>query len=158
MSILIELYMRLYRGWMSFPEKMRYLFVGGYNTVVSYALYAGILWLFGGKRAQLALFLSFLISSLNSFLTQKWFVFGSRGRYLMEYVKCLLAWGISYLFNALILALLIQIFKVDPYVAQIVALVLVTVNSYLMLKYVAFRADGLKQLFAGCYHKKGKNI
>lgn len=152
MKHLVALYLKLYHFWMSFPEKGRYVLVGGYNTVVSYALYAGLLWLSGGAWAQCALFLSFLISSLNSFLTQKWFVFATKGDYGREYLKCLLAWGISYVLNALLLALLITGLGLNPYLAQFLALVLVTVNSYLMLKYIAFQAGGLKRL-AACFLK-----
>lgn len=136
MHKLIDLYLTIYHFWMKQPEKLRYLLVGGYNTVVAYGLYALFLWLWG--KPQLALFLSYIVSSINSYWTQKIYVFGTRGHYLTEYFKCLFSWGVSYLLNVFLLKLFLWA-EYNPYVAQVVAIILVTINSYLMLKYVAFQ-------------------
>ena len=85
MKKLIELYLNIYHFWMRLPEKLRYLLVGGYNTVVSYGLYALILW--GWSKPQMALFLSFIISSVNSYWTQKIYVFGTKGNCKKEYAR-----------------------------------------------------------------------
>lgn len=132
---------------MTWPEKIRYILVGGYNTVVSYALYALFLWLWG--HPQLALFLSFLISSLNSYWTQKIYVFATRGNYLKEYIKCLFCWGIGYLLNTGILQSLIWM-GTNPYLAQGIALALVAVGSYLMLKYLAFQNHKKRKTNENC--------
>ncbi len=132
-----EWYDVLFRFWMTFPEKIRFLLVGGYNTVVSYALYSLFLYLLGGMMAQTALFLSFLVSSVNSYWTQRIYVFQSKNKALFkEYIRCLTAWGVNYVINAGLLFVLTWF--LNPYLAQLVALTLVTVNSYLMLKYMAF--------------------
>ena len=136
MNKLIEWYKIVFRFWMRFPEKIRYLLVGGYNTVVSYALYAALLWY--GREPQLALFLSFLISSVNSYLTQKYYVFNTPKVQSWEYLRCLMSWGISYVINAFLLKGLLMT-GMNPYLAQFIALAIVTINSYLMLKYLAFR-------------------
>ena len=128
--------MIIFRFWMKWPEQIRYILVGGYNTVISYALYALFLWLWG--RPQLALFLSFVTSSVNSYWTQKIYVFATRGNYLKEYIRCLLCWGIGYFLNTGILQGLLWM-DVNPYLAQVFALALVAVGSYLMLKYLAFQ-------------------
>ena len=136
MNKIIDLYFKLFHFWMRFPEKIRYLLVGGYNTVVSYALYALFVW--WGMHPQLALFLSFLVSSVNSYWTQKIYVFNTRGNVMKEYIKCLFSWGISYLLNAALLEFFLSLHW-NKYFAQFVALALVTINSYLMLKYIAFQ-------------------
>ena len=146
MSKLIELYLQIFHFWMRFPEKVRYLLVGGYNTVISYALYALFLWMSDNHHPQAALFASFLISSINSYWTQKIYVFGTRGNYGREYVRCLFSWGISYLMNVCLLQFFLWL-NWNPYVAQFLALALVTVNSYLMLKYIAFQN-----------HKRGNHV
>ncbi len=138
MRKLIELYLKLFHIWMRFPEKLRYLLVGGYNTVVSYALYALFLYMSGNRYPQLALFASFLVSSVNSYWTQKIYVFGTKGNWKREYVRCLFSWGISYLMNMCLLQGFLWL-GLNPYVAQFIALALVTINSYLMLKYIAFQ-------------------
>ena len=138
MNKVIDLYLYLFRIWLRFPEQLRYILVGGYNTVFSYALYAFFLWISGHTHPQTALFLSFLLSSFNGFWTQKIFVFATHNNWKKEYIKCLFGWGISYLLNIILLDILLY-FNWDPYSAQILALILVTINSYIMLKYIAFQ-------------------
>lgn len=137
MMKIIALYQTVFQFWMRFPEKIRYLLVGGYNTVISYALYALFLYLMQESYPQAALLLSNLVASVNSYWTQKIYVFGTKGNYWNEYVRCLFSWGCSYVLNAGLLALFLM--KLNPYTAQVLALALVTINSYLMLKYIAFR-------------------
>lgn len=141
MKTLIDLYLRLFAFWMKFPEKIRYVLVGGYNTVISYLLYAWFLWLMNSEYEQVALFLSFIVSSLNSYWTQKIYVFNTRGNIKKEYIKCLISWGASYALNVILLFLFVKMIGMNPYVGQFFALILVTINSYLMLKKFAFRRE-----------------
>lgn len=138
----IDLYLKIYNLWMRLPEKLRYLLVGGYNTVVSYVLYA--LFVMAGMAPQGALLLAFLVSSVNGYWTQKIYVFGTKGNYLAEYGRCLGAWGISYAMNAVLLEGVLWL-GWNALLAQGVALGIVTVNSYLMLKYLAFRVGQKKE-------------
>ena len=134
MNKIINWYWALFRFWMRFPEKLRFVLVGGYNSVISYLFYLLFLWWFGDNRAQLALLLSFFMSSPNSYFTQKIYVFNTSGNYLSEYIKCLGTWSIGYVLNALLLAILIWS-GLDPRLAQAIALVLVAISNYLLLKY-----------------------
>lgn len=139
MHKLIHIYFILFRFWMTFPEKLRFLLVGGYNTVFSYLLYILFLYLLNNDSPQIALILSFLISSLNSYLTQKFFVFNTRGHYLKEYLRCVETWGIAYLFNVGLLWICIHYLKLNAYIAQIPVLILISIINYILLKYFAFR-------------------
>lgn len=139
MKKLLALYNTVFRFWMRFPEKIRFLLVGGYNTVFSYILYAVFLYISEGKYAQTALFGSFIVSSMNSYLTQKFYVFNTRGNYWREYTRCLGVWGVSYLVNALFLWILTAFLSMNPYGAQIIAIIAVTVLNYILLKGFAFR-------------------
>ena len=106
---IIQLYLIVFNFWMKFPQKIRFILVGGYNTVISYGIYALILWSINEKSPQLALFYSFIISSFHNFLTHKIYVFNTKGNYLKEYPKCFLTWSISYFFNTLLLAFFTKI-------------------------------------------------
>ncbi len=148
MKKLINLYLIIFRFWMRFPEKLRFLLVGGYNTVFSYLLYVLLLYLFEryltafistSLAPQIALFLSFTLSSVNSYLTQKFYVFNTRGNYVSEYVRCLGTWGISYGLNAGLLWLFTVILSINPYFSQLLITIILTINSYVLLKYFAFR-------------------
>lgn len=139
MKKLIELYLIVFHFWMRFPEKLRFLLVGGYNTVVSYILYALFLWMSDEDYPQLSLLLSFLLSSINSYITQKFYVFNTRGNYIREYIKCLATWTIGYFLNAGLLFALTKWLGWNPYYAQLSALIFITINNYLLLKYFAFK-------------------
>jgi len=147
MKKLVEFYLVVFRFWMKFPEKIRYLLVGGYNTVISLGLYELFLWLW--NRHQLALFLSFFVSSINSYWTQKIYVFNTRGKVAKEYFRCLFSWGVSYGLNVILLEVFVRL-GMNPRVAQIPALALVTINSYLMLKYIAFQNHKKGEKNEGC--------
>lgn len=136
--------LKVYDFWMRFPEKGRFLLVGGYNTALSYGIFAALAGL--GAAAQAALFAAFVLSSLNSFLTQKTFVFGTKGDYCGEYGRCLVVWAISYLLNAALLFVFMDAAGMNPYAGQLCALCIVTVFSFPMLKYGAFRTQRQKGL------------
>lgn len=138
MKKLVEYYLVLFHFWMKFPEKLRFLLVGGYNTVISYLIYVLCLYFLEGNYSQLALLLSFLISSVNSYLTQKFYVFNTRGHYMREYLLCLASWGISYVANAGLLLGFTAFFSLNPYTAQIPCLIVIAVLNYILLKYIAF--------------------
>ena len=78
MNKLLEWYFIVYRFWMRFPEKLRFILVGGYNTVFGYLLFVALIFLLTEKYNQLALFGSYILSSINSYLTQKYYVFATK--------------------------------------------------------------------------------
>ncbi len=132
-----QLHQKLFHHWMRLPQKIRFLLVGGYNTVFSYGLYA--LFVYIGIKAQVALLLSFAISSINSYVTQKIYVFATKGDYFNEYVKCLCTWTGSYAINAVLLFIFMQAMGMNAYLAELIVLILLTIYSYVALKYFAFR-------------------
>lgn len=138
--MIMKLYLWLYKGWMTWPQKLRFLLVGGYNTIFSYALFSLLLWMMNGRYEQIALALSFALSTVNSFWTQKIYVFASRAPAWPEFIKCLETWSISYVLNAGLLWELTDGCKVNPYMAQGIALTVLTIFSWIMLKYFAFKS------------------
>ena len=70
--------LRLYRWaeqiWFKIPEKFRFLLVGGFNTVVAYALFATLYWLLHGFYA-LAVVLQYILTVQLSFITMRYYVF-----------------------------------------------------------------------------------
>ncbi len=79
----------------------RYILVGGFNTIFGYGLFAVLNWLFtdrlGPYSYLYASFLGSLISITVAFLGYKWFVFHTRGNYLVEWLRCLGVYGSSML-------------------------------------------------------------
>lgn len=141
---IVALYLIIFHFWMRFPEKIRFLLVGGYNTLISYLIYALICYCTLEKYPQMALFLSFIFSSPNSYLTQKFYVFNTRGNYVKEYFKCMISWTVGYGLNAVVLYGLL-LTGLNPYLAQFLAVTVITINNYLLLKYFAFSKKSAKQ-------------
>ncbi|HET7891403.1 MAG TPA: GtrA family protein [Candidatus Sulfotelmatobacter sp.] len=74
------------------PKLIRYLVVGGCNTVFGYGCYALFTALLSPLVAHgyiLASLLANLLSITFAFLGYKWFVFKTEGNYLREWVRCL---------------------------------------------------------------------
>ncbi|WP_428066772.1 GtrA family protein [Candidatus Proelusimicrobium volucris] len=127
------------RLWFSLPRPIRFIATGGYNTAASYVIFAVILFLLGKERYQAALFISYILSSFNSYLAQKFLVFRTKGGYVKEYLKAMSVWLCGYLINALLLYLLTERLSVNIYFAQLISLALVTIMTYFLFKHYSFR-------------------
>ena len=122
MKFLINIFWKIWNFWFKLPDKIRFLLVGGFNAAVQYLLYVCFLFFGNEEKYQTALILSWIISSISSFITQKIFVFCTKGKFIdwiKEYVKCLGVWVISYTINAVILEILVNYFVINPYLSQI---------------------------------------
>lgn len=142
MSCLINIFWKIWNFWFRLPDKIRFLLVGGFNATVQYLIYICFLYFWDENKYQAALILSWIISSVSSFITQKVFVFCTKGKlidWVKEYIKCVGVWVISYVINAVILELLVDLAQINPYVAQIIAITCTTVTSYILFKYFAFK-------------------
>ncbi len=85
-------------------EVIRFLLVGGFNTVFAYALYVAFVFLFGHLFPQLrkeivadlALTSSLPIAITVAFVGYKHFVFRTKGNYLKEWLRCFAVYGVSW--------------------------------------------------------------
>lgn len=134
-----KLILTVWNFWFSLPEKIRFLLVGGFNTVVSYLMFICFIHFLGESKYQICLCLSWVVSSVVSFSTQKIFVFETRGHWISEYVKCLCSWSIGYVINAGALELSISVFALNVYIGQASAIILTTIVTYLLFKHFAFK-------------------
>ncbi len=142
MNLITKTFWLVWNFWFKLPDKIRYVLVGGFNATVQYLLFILFLWLLGEQRYQFSLVLSWVISSLSSFATQKIFVFCTKGnfqKWVQEYVKCVGVWITSYFINAVILDLLVRLGEITPYIAQIIAIACTTITGYILFKYFAFK-------------------
>ncbi len=146
MQMLLNLYLKLFHFWMRFPQKLRFLLVGGYNTLFSYVLFAVFVNFSGNETAQISLLAAYVISSVNNYLTQKFYVFNTRGHYWREYIKCCTVWMASYGVNAILLYLFMHFLGLNPYAGQFIAVIGVIVFNYVFLKHFAFNSRGLKHI------------
>lgn len=126
--------------WYKIPQKLRFLLVGGFNTVVCYAFFAVFLWILGKEHYQFCLVLAWVLSSIISYTTQKVFVFCTKGNWCKEYGKCCMSWMVGYGINALVLEVAVKWVGWNVYWAQAFAIAITTVVTYLLFKHFAFKA------------------
>ncbi len=125
--------------WFEIPDKIRFLIIGGINAGISYIIFILAVLLIGDKYYQICAALQWIISSFFSFTNQKIFVFCTKGNWVREYLKCCTTWLISYLMNALLLEALVKYCDLNVYIAQILSIFSVSVLTYVLFKYFAFR-------------------
>jgi len=135
-------------------EVIRFLLVGGSNTLISLGLYSGFVILFGlllphrGKPliADIASITSKPLAITVAFLCYKHFVFRTKGNYLKEWVKCFAVYGISTPAELIILPLATKAFLLPalthpyaPFLAGIVNSVVIACYSYFAHKKFSFK-------------------
>ena len=129
--------------WFKLSDKIRFLFVGGFNAGVSYLIYSAFCIVLGDSAYQIALALAWTISSIVSYTTQKFLVFEGKGNWVKEYLKCCTTWFFSYLINAGLLEFIVKILHLNVFVAQIVATIVSAIFTYVFFKKFAFRKKEL---------------
>ena len=135
-------------------EVIRFLLVGGSNTLISLGLYSGFVILFGhllphrGKPliADLASITSKPLAISVAFLCYKHFVFRTKGNYLKEWIKCFAVYGVSTPAELVILPLATKVFLLPslthsyaPFLAGIVNSVVIACYSYFAHKKFSFK-------------------
>jgi putative flippase GtrA len=122
------------RGLIARHQFIRYLVVGGLNTALAYLIFAALL--LAGLDYKWASLLQLLIGLAISFTTQGTLVFQNATRW--TFAKYVIAWGFLYLFNIGLIKLLMTGASISAYLAGAIALVPVTLLSYVVLKFAVF--------------------
>ncbi|MCU0641435.1 MAG: GtrA family protein [Candidatus Margulisbacteria bacterium] len=122
-------------------QKINYLLVGGWNTVVGYLVFVSLYYLLVASVHYLLIWLvSNVISITNAYIGYKLFVFKTRGNYLREYLRFYLVYGVSMALNVVFLALCVEQFKLSPPVVQAGWLFINVIISYYGHKHFSFSA------------------
>lgn len=143
-------------GKANFWQVLRYLLVGGFNTVFGYSLFVAFNYLlrrWGVLGSEAAAVLSNLVAITVAFLAYKWFVFRTRGHYLREWLRCMSVYGSSMLFTLVALPPLTLLLRhwihrsqlASNLAAAILAIVTVAA-SYFGHKHFSFRRSAPESL------------
>ncbi len=135
---LFELYFKIEKMWFDkVPEKLRFLLVGGFNTVFAYGVYAFLLKLLC-LPYMLALAIQYFITINVSVFTMRYYVFESKGDFMAEFLKAWSVYLALFFVNTLGLSFLVEFCKIDELWAQGVYLIFSTIITYLLHKYFSF--------------------
>lgn len=115
------------------------MFVGGINTAVGYGSYALLLFL--GVSYIMAQGASTVIGTANSYFWNKYFTFKSPKKSISEIARFIIVYAASYVLNALILFVSIELLGVNEYAAGCVCLVFTTMISYIGHNLFSFKEE-----------------
>lgn len=123
-------------------RRVRYLLAGGWNTLFGYG--AGVsLYLLLSKHLHIAIIsiLANAISITMSFVTYKIFVFRSKGRWVIEYLRSYVVYGSAAIFGVGFLWLLVKGLDLNIWIAQAVVIIATIGISYFGHGIFTFRSD-----------------
>ena len=145
---MIELYLWAEKIWFRLPQKIRFLLVGGFNTVFAYFVLNLLNVLFDFflqgilskvAIANLALIIQYILTINVSFITMRYYVFQSHGNWHKEWMKAWSVYIFLYLINAPILTFMMAVLGWSTWLALGVYLIFSTIITFILHKYYSFR-------------------
>lgn len=117
-------------------QEIRFLLVGGLNTIVGYGSYS-ILLLFQMNYLVANTF-STIIGIIHSYIWNRNFTFKSKEKALHEIIKFVLVYALSYILGMILLYFVVQKFGCNEYLAGFFNLIFTTLISWFGHKYFSF--------------------
>jgi putative flippase GtrA len=112
--------------------KIRYLITGIINTLVGYLIGNALYYLTPlGFSVIIVGIVSSYISISFSYLTFKIFVFRTKGKWLIEYIKCFFVYGFSSAIGIALIACLVNIFNVEFWISQAITIIVMTLTTFI---------------------------
>lgn len=125
-------------------RELRYLVVGGINTLFGYGLGVGLYLALSPMLHILVIgVIGSVIAITFSFTTYKLFVFGTRGHWLREYLRSYVVYGGTGVLGILLVWVLVDGLRMPIWIAQGIAILLTVLVSYLGHARFTFRRRGI---------------
>lgn len=131
------IYKKIESWWFKLNQKVRFVLVGGFNTVFAYMVFA-LLFALIGMPYLWALIVQYFITINVSVLTMRYYVFKSEGDFWSEFCKAWSVYIFMFAFNSLSLGFLVEICRLNELVAQALYLIVSTILTYILHKYFSF--------------------
>lgn len=136
---MIKIYRQIEAFWFQVNKKIRFLLVGGFNTLLSYLLF--ILFIeFFKMPYQVSLIIQYLITVNISIFTMRYYVFQSIGKAGFEYFKACGVYLIMLAFNYLFLFWLIDLMGMNVILSQGIYIIISTIITYLLHQNITFKS------------------
>ncbi len=129
------------KPFLTLSRQSRYVFIGIWNTVFGYSLFTLFIFLFASSQYLLALTLSTLLAVVNSYYTQRRFVWQSEANISGEIARFAIIFAGQFLVNAALLYVLVDRFGYHPLSTQYVLGAVIIVSTYYLNKNWTFRAS-----------------
>lgn len=135
---MINFYRQIENRWFKLPQQIRFLLVGGCNTVLAYLLFIIFVTIMQIPY-RLSLIIQYVLTVNISIFSMRYYVFRSRKHLRTEYFRAwrvyLLLLGLNYAF----LFLLIDIADINTLISQGIYIVVSTIITFLLHKNYSFR-------------------
>lgn len=125
--------------WSAHQVKIRFFFIGFWNTIFSYLIYIGFDYIFTlifQKRYfayMTAAILSNIIATISAFFFHKHITFKStvRGKgVIIEFLKFYSTYAATTILSFVLLPFFVEIFKIDPKISGALLIPIVAITSY----------------------------
>lgn len=128
------------KAWLN--DKVRYLMIGGYNTIFGYGVFAALWMLWGPSLHYIGvLVISHIISVTNAFFGYRILVFRKKGNAWGDFIKFNMVYLGAFGFNLLALPFLIEGGGLHPLVAQALLVIVTVIASYVLHRRFSFKAQ-----------------
>ena len=124
-----KLYFKIETLWFTLSQPLRFLLVGGFNTVISFLLFSFLIYLH--LNYEIALLITYIIGINLSILTMRYYVFQSHSPLIKAYGKAWLTYLSCLLLNYVTLYILIDMLHINTILAQGIYTVISTIYIYI---------------------------
>src|SRR6202012_4330953 len=96
-------------------QQLRYLIVGGLNTLLGFVLFAGLEAAFGEHVGYLAvLAIATVVCIAVAYCAHRWFTFQVSGQWLLDLARFSSVYGVVFVFNVAALPVLVELLHLSP--------------------------------------------
>lgn len=122
-------------------RKLRFLIVGGWNTLFGYLCFYG-LYLLAANRVHYLIVTAAAhsINIVQAYVMHRWLVFRSDAKVPSEFMRFNASYIGTFLFGLLAMFLLVEVAALSPPVAQAIVILMNVILSYVLHSRVSFRA------------------
>jgi len=118
---------------------VRYLIIGGWNTLFGIGVYAILYyWLQTRVNYLILMIPANILAITNAYFSYKIFVFKTPGNYIREYLRCYLVYGGGMVLGFILMYILVSIFGLYPILAQCLCVIVSIIFSYIGHKRFSF--------------------
>lgn len=135
--IILEIMMSLLKSVIR-HEKVKFLIIGGYNTLFSLIL-GNLMYYFLPLNYTIIAIALYIISVTNSYMTYKIFLFKTKGNILKELIRANITYLSTFCLNLFLMFVFVSILQMEKIIAFNIASVIVVIVIYTMHKFFTFK-------------------
>jgi putative flippase GtrA len=129
-----------WQAWWRLPRQLRFLVVGGYNTIFGYLVFSGLFLVLGRWVHYLVIgCFAHAIAVINAFVAHRCLVFRSLDRWQPSFFRFCLSQLVAFAFGLAGLYGLVEFAHFNPLLAQAVVTVSSVLLTYALHRYFSFR-------------------